>query len=277
MHLPYNMDYIPITHSPRAPSGGVRFGGVGAAPASVPRKHGSGRPRVTVRPHYGGPPSRAGRGRMNAGESRGIRRVKSPPPSPGSTVPRPKIAAVERREATRPCAPGARRKASNCRWLRLSALRPLGLRPGAFRPLREPAKARPAPLNIPGRARACLRGPARAVSEMPQAANRVGRDAVDNLTLTLAGAERTVTATNQWGVSMQQGVPMRPTTLLFCLALAGCAGANASDVTGSIAPAASPSCIRRCRAAPQARPPARRKNGGRRAASPARRSTPCAG
>ena len=31
-----------------------------------------------------------------------------------------------------------------------------------------------------------------------------------------------------------QGFPMRPTTLLFCLALAGCAGGNAApDVTGS--------------------------------------------
>jgi hypothetical protein len=33
-------------------------GGAGkAAPASVPRKHGPGRRRVTVRPHYGGPPT----------------------------------------------------------------------------------------------------------------------------------------------------------------------------------------------------------------------------
>ena len=40
---------------------------------------------------------------------------------------------------------------------------------------------------------------------------------------------------NQWGrVSNAQGIAMRPTTLLFCLALAGCAGGNAApEVTGS--------------------------------------------
>ena len=51
----------------------------------------SGRPRVTVRAYYEGLPSMAGRGTDEGGESRRIRvktcRV------PGSTVPRPKIAA----------------------------------------------------------------------------------------------------------------------------------------------------------------------------------------
>ena len=78
-------------------------GGVGAAPAPVPRKHGPGRPWVTVRPHYGGLPFSGldGTGRAErklrdrAGEEPAVR-------VPEATVPRPKIAAVERREATRP-------------------------------------------------------------------------------------------------------------------------------------------------------------------------------
>src|SRR5215203_3658170 len=41
----------------------------GAAPADVPRKRISGRPRATVRPNYVGLPSMAGRGRTNAGGS----------------------------------------------------------------------------------------------------------------------------------------------------------------------------------------------------------------
>jgi DNA-directed RNA polymerase subunit RPC12/RpoP len=65
------LDYIPLTHSPRAPSGGVRFGGVGAAPAPVLRNHGSGRPRVTARPNYVGLPARAGRGRTNGAKAPG--------------------------------------------------------------------------------------------------------------------------------------------------------------------------------------------------------------
>src|SRR3569833_4352913 len=64
-------------------------GGVGAAPAPVPRKHGPGRRRVTVRPHYGGPPfngldgtGRAGRKlRARAGEEPAVR-------VPEATVPR---------------------------------------------------------------------------------------------------------------------------------------------------------------------------------------------
>ena len=50
----------------------------GAAPADVPRKRISGRPRVTVRPNYVGLPSMAGRGPDERGESPGIRRAKSP-------------------------------------------------------------------------------------------------------------------------------------------------------------------------------------------------------
>ncbi len=82
-----------------------RVGGAGtAAPAPVPRKHGPGRPRVTVRPHYGGPPfSGLDAGRMNAGESlRDQGGRNAPRPAPEATVPRPKIAAVERREARHP-------------------------------------------------------------------------------------------------------------------------------------------------------------------------------
>src|SRR3954449_13502901 len=44
-------------------------GSVDAAPAAMPRKHGLGGPWVTVRPHYGGLPSVAGRDRRKAGES----------------------------------------------------------------------------------------------------------------------------------------------------------------------------------------------------------------
>ena len=59
-----------------------------------------GRPRVTVRPHYGGPPlkrldgtGRAGRKlRDRAGEEPAVR-------VPEDTVPKPKIAAVKRRKA----------------------------------------------------------------------------------------------------------------------------------------------------------------------------------
>ena len=77
-------------------------GGAGkAAPADVPRKRISGRPRVTVRPNYVGLPSMAGRGPDERGRKPcGIRRT-GPPSGPGSTVPKPKIAAVERRKATR--------------------------------------------------------------------------------------------------------------------------------------------------------------------------------
>ena len=67
----------------------------------MPRKHGPGRRRVTVRPHYGGPPTRAGRGTGRARRKPRDRAGEEPPSGPGSTVPRPKIAAVERRKATR--------------------------------------------------------------------------------------------------------------------------------------------------------------------------------
>ena len=78
--------------------------GEGVAPAVVARNHGSGRPRVTVRPYYEGLPiARLDAGRMNGGEScrdRGKR--KASPSGHGRTAPQPKIAAVERREARRP-------------------------------------------------------------------------------------------------------------------------------------------------------------------------------
>jgi hypothetical protein len=77
-------------------------GGVGkAAPADVPRKRISGRPRVTVRPNYVGLPSMAGQGKDQRGESLVVGPVKSRPSDPVSTVPRSQIAAVERRKASR--------------------------------------------------------------------------------------------------------------------------------------------------------------------------------
>ena len=60
-----------------------------------------GRPRVAVLPHYEGTPSVAGRGRTNAGESLRDHGVKAPV-RPLRMVPKPKIAAVERREARHP-------------------------------------------------------------------------------------------------------------------------------------------------------------------------------
>jgi hypothetical protein len=84
-------------------SGGVWSSGAGtAAPADVPRKRISGRPRVTVRPNYVGLPfSGLDAGRTNGAKAPGSggRRVRRL--DPGSTVPKPKIAAVERRKATR--------------------------------------------------------------------------------------------------------------------------------------------------------------------------------
>src|SRR3569833_3657190 len=72
------------------------------APAGGARNLALGRPRVTVRPHYEGLPfsgldgtGRAGRKpRARAGEEPAVR-------VPEATVPEPKIAAVERRKATR--------------------------------------------------------------------------------------------------------------------------------------------------------------------------------
>ena len=100
-------------------------GGVGAAPAPVPRKHGPGRPWVTVRPHYGGPPFNGLDGTGRAGRKPCARACEEQAVRvPEATVPEPKIAAVERREATRPALGRARRKASVSRQ-RLAALRPL--------------------------------------------------------------------------------------------------------------------------------------------------------
>jgi hypothetical protein len=84
--------------------------GSGAAPADVPRNHISGRPRVAVRPYYGGPPSMAGRVRARGGESHPAREAKSLRAVAGRTAPGTEIAAnsahtaqacvrVERREA----------------------------------------------------------------------------------------------------------------------------------------------------------------------------------
>ena len=117
-------------------------GGVGAAPAPVPRKHGPGRPWVTVRPHYGGPPfngldgtGRAGRKpRARACEEQAVR-------VPEATVPRPKIAAVERREA--PCAKGAR---AAWRRFRDSASRRSAPSPSGARTEGAPGASK----NIPG-------------------------------------------------------------------------------------------------------------------------------
>jgi len=66
----------------------------GAAPADVPRKRISGRPRIAVRSNYVGLPLMAGRG---AEEGRrklpGSGRAEGPPSAPGSTAPRTEIAA----------------------------------------------------------------------------------------------------------------------------------------------------------------------------------------
>jgi len=78
-------------------------GGEGAAPAPVPRKHGPGRPWVTVRPHYGGPPFNGLDGRGRAGRKPRARACEAQAVRvPEDTVPRCKIAAVGGREATRP-------------------------------------------------------------------------------------------------------------------------------------------------------------------------------
>ena len=72
-------------------------GGAGtAAPADVPRKHVSGRLRVTVRPNYVGLPSMAGRGKGQRGESPAVGTATSRPPDSGSTVPERETAAAER-------------------------------------------------------------------------------------------------------------------------------------------------------------------------------------
>ena len=60
-----------------------------AAPAVVPRTHGSGTPWVAVRPNYVGPPfSGLDAGRMNAGESlRDRGEPMAPRPAPEATAP----------------------------------------------------------------------------------------------------------------------------------------------------------------------------------------------
>ena len=70
----------------------------GVAPACVLRKHTSA-PGSRPTQLRGSAHARAGRGKDERGESPGIRRAKSPLFDPGSTVPRPKIAAAERRKA----------------------------------------------------------------------------------------------------------------------------------------------------------------------------------
>ena len=65
----------------------------GAAPAGVLRTHISGRPRVTVRPKYVGLPVKAGRGPDEPGRKPGGSGGRRSRSGPGSTVPRPKIAA----------------------------------------------------------------------------------------------------------------------------------------------------------------------------------------
>jgi hypothetical protein len=112
----------------------------------------SGRPRVTVRANYVGLPSMAGRGTDERGESCGDHGRK-PCPDPGSTVPRPKIAArgAPRGDAPRsgfrkPAVWRARRRRTCTVWQaqlrrengpRLSALRPLAFDEGkTTQPLR---------------------------------------------------------------------------------------------------------------------------------------------
>ncbi len=71
----------------------------GAAPAAAARNRGTRRPRVAVRPHYEGPPSVAGRGADEGGESLPDRGPTRAPSAPGSYGPGDRKAAVERREA----------------------------------------------------------------------------------------------------------------------------------------------------------------------------------
>ena len=69
----------------------------GAAPAPLPRKQSPGRPRATVRLNYVGPPfAGLDEGRMKEGVSLPDQGGRCPLSGPGSTVPRPKIAAMER-------------------------------------------------------------------------------------------------------------------------------------------------------------------------------------
>ena len=93
----------------------------GVAPAGVVRSHALGRPRVTVRSHYGGPPilgldgtGRAGRTpRAGAGEEPAVRGRKHGPEAHSRHGGAPR--------GVRPCAPGAAPQGVPC--VRLSALR----------------------------------------------------------------------------------------------------------------------------------------------------------
>src|SRR5450830_2050144 len=72
----------------------------GAAPAAAARNRGTGRPRVAVRPYYGGLPLMAGRGTDEGGRKpAGSGRAQPSRPRPEVTAPGTEIAAVERREA----------------------------------------------------------------------------------------------------------------------------------------------------------------------------------
>ena len=135
----------------------------GAAPATVPRKHRPGTPRVSrPLPLRGSALQWAGRGRTNAGESCGIGRAKSPPSKSRKHGP-----GVQSRRGGAPrgdasCATDAR--AARRRTVRLA---PLGAPPPHFRgrldlPLAgHGRKARPAPLNISRASRNRVRTPAR--------------------------------------------------------------------------------------------------------------------
>ena len=104
--LKKNFDFIPTRlysytypGSLRASSRDVSRMEPGAAPAAAARNRGTGRPRVAVRPYYGGLPLMAGRGtdegrRKLPGSGRGIPPVRARKHGPGT-----EIAAVERREA----------------------------------------------------------------------------------------------------------------------------------------------------------------------------------
>ena len=76
--------------------------GPDAAPAGVVRSHAPGRPRVAVRPHYGGPPfGGLDAARMKGGESCPDQGPRRAPSAPGSYGPGDRKAAMARREAPR--------------------------------------------------------------------------------------------------------------------------------------------------------------------------------
>ena len=170
-------------------------------------------------PTTGGRPSRAGRDRTSgakaprwAGEEPAVR-------VPEARSRGPKIAAVERREATRPRATGARAARR-----RLDETAPLGAPPphlsGALLPGRQ-RKARPAPLNIPGLANA--------VSEKPQPKNRMPRTTLSpkqQFDFNACGRKTGAAGKSGGDIECRGGFRCGRSTLLLCLALAGCAGAQ---------------------------------------------------